>query len=74
MVTRKYLVNDKPDVIINIVDGTNIERNLYLTTQLLELNIPTIIALNMIDIVRKIGDTFHELLSKRKKQFYDDFR
>lgn len=74
VVTRKYLVNDKPDVIINIVDGTNIERNLYLTTQLLELNIPTIIALNMIDIVRKIGDTFHELLSKRKKQFYDDFR
>ena len=57
VVTRKYLVNDKPDVIINIVDGTNIERNLYLTTQLLELNIPTIIALNMIDIVRKIGDT-----------------
>ena len=74
VVTRKYLVYDKPDVIINIVDGTNIERNLYLTTQLLELNIPTIIALNMIDIVRKIGDTFHELLSKRKKQFYDDFR
>lgn len=57
VVTRKYLVYDKPDVIINIVDGTNIERNLYLTTQLLELNIPTIIALNMIDIVRKIGDT-----------------
>ena len=56
VVTRTYLVNEKPDAIINIVDGTNIERNLYLTTQLLELNIPMIIALNMIDLVRKNGD------------------
>lgn len=56
VVARGYLVNEKPDAIINIVDGTNIERNLYLTTQLIELGIPTIIAVNMIDIVRKNGD------------------
>ena len=51
-----YLVKEKPDAIINIVDGTNVERNLYLTTQLLELGIPVVIAVNMIDIVRKNGD------------------
>lgn len=56
VVARNYLVNDKPDAIINIVDATNIERNLYLTTQLIELGIPVVIALNMIDIVRKNGD------------------
>ncbi|HUM85428.1 MAG TPA: ferrous iron transport protein B, partial [Lachnospiraceae bacterium] len=56
VVSRNYLVNDKPDAIINIVDGTNIERNLYLTTQLLELNIPMVIALNMMDLVEKSGD------------------
>lgn len=56
VVTRRYLVNERPDVIINIIDGTNIERNLYLTTQLLELGIPMIIAINMIDLVRKNGD------------------
>ena len=56
VVARNYLVSERPDAIINIVDGTNIERNLYLTTQLLELGIPTIIALNMIDVVRKNGD------------------
>lgn len=56
VVARNYLVNERPDAIINIVDGTNIERNLYLTTQLLELGIPTVIALNMIDVVRKNGD------------------
>ncbi|MBO4345771.1 MAG: 50S ribosome-binding GTPase [Victivallales bacterium] len=56
VVTRRYLVNDKPDAIINIIDGTNIERNLYLTTQLLELNIPIIIAINMMDLVEKRGD------------------
>ncbi|MCH4191522.1 MAG: ferrous iron transport protein B [Butyrivibrio sp.] len=56
VVTRTYLVNEKPDAVINIIDGTNIERNLYLTTQLLELNIPMVIALNMIDLVRKNGD------------------
>ena len=56
VVARNYLVGEKPDAIINIVDGTNIERNLYLTTQLLELGIPTVVAVNMIDIVRKNGD------------------
>ena len=56
VVARNYLVTEKPDAIINIVDGTNIERNLYLTTQLLELGIPTVVAVNMIDIVRKNGD------------------
>jgi len=56
VVTRNYLVNDRPNVIINIVDGTNIERNLYLTTQLLELGTPVIVAINMIDLVRKSGD------------------
>lgn len=56
VVARNYLVTERPDAIINIVDGSNIERNLYLTTQLLELGIPIVIALNMIDVVRKNGD------------------
>ncbi len=56
VVSRQYLVTDKPDAILNIVDGTNIERNLYLTTQLLELGIPVLIAVNMMDLVRKNGD------------------
>lgn len=56
VVARNYLINEKPDVIINIIDGTNIERNLYLTTQLIEIGIPVIVAINMIDIVRKNGD------------------
>lgn len=55
-VARDYLLSERPDAIINIIDGTNIERNLYLTTQLLELKIPVIIAINMIDVVRKKGD------------------
>ena len=56
IVTRNYLINEKPDAIIDIIDGTNIERNLYLTTQLLEIGIPVVVAINMIDIVRKNGD------------------
>ncbi len=56
VIARSYLVNEKPDAILNIVDATNIERNLYLTTQLAELGIPMVIALNMIDITRKNGD------------------
>ena len=56
VVARGFLVKEKPDAIINIVDGTNVERNLYLTTQLLELGVPVVIAVNMIDIVRKNGD------------------
>ena len=57
LVTRQYLVNDHPDAILNIVDGTNIERNLYLTTQLMDLGHPVILAVNMIDLVRKNGDS-----------------
>jgi ferrous iron transport protein B len=57
VVSRSYLVNEKPDAILNIVDGTNIERNLYLTTQLIELGLPVVVAVNMIDLVRKNGDT-----------------
>ncbi len=56
VVTRNYLLNERPDVIINLVDASNIERNLYLTTQLVEIGIPVVLALNMIDIVRKNGD------------------
>ena len=65
VVTREYLVTQRPDAILNIIDGTNIERNLYLTTQLLELGIPVVIAVNMIDLVRKNGDTIDvDALSK----------
>ena len=56
VVAREYLVTEKPDAILNIVDGTNIERNLYLTTQLIELGLPVVVAVNMIDLVRKNGD------------------
>ena len=65
VVTRTYLVNEHPDAILNIIDGTNIERNLYLTTQLIELGYPVVVAVNMIDLVRKNGDTIDlEKLSK----------
>ena len=56
VVARNYLIGERPDAILNIVDGTNIERNLYLTTQLLELGIPVVIAINMMDVVNKNGD------------------
>ena len=56
VVARNYLVNERPDAILNIVDGTNIERNLYLTTQMTELGIPVVVAINMMDVVRKNGD------------------
>lgn len=56
VVSRKYLVKERPDVIVNVVDGSNLSRNLYLTSQLLELDIPVIIALNMMDVVEKNGD------------------
>ena len=59
VVARGYLVNEKPDAILNIVDATNIERNLYLTTQLAELGIPMVVALNMIDVTRKNGDVIN---------------
>ena len=66
VVARNYILQEKPDAIINIVDGTNIERNLYLTTQILELVIPVIMAVNMMDIVEKNGDTIH--IDKLKKK------
>ena len=56
VVARNYLINERPDVILNIIDGTNLERNLYLTTQLVELGIPVVVAINMMDIVKKNGD------------------
>ena len=59
VVTRNYLVKEQPDAILNIVDGTNIERNLYLTTQLIELGLPVVVAVNMIDLVRKNGDKIY---------------
>nr|WP_320025501.1 ferrous iron transport protein B [uncultured Acetobacterium sp.] len=66
VISRNYLLNEKPDVLINIVDSSNIERNLYLTTQLLEMGIPMILALNMTDIVRKRGDVINvKALAKR---------
>ena len=52
VVSRNYLLNERPDVIINLVDATNIERNLYLTTQVLELGIPVVVAMNMMDIIK----------------------
>lgn len=66
VVARNYLIHERPDAIINIVDGTNIERNLYLSTQIMELGIPVIMAVNMIDILEKSGDTVHiEKLGKK---------
>ena len=59
VVARNYLIGERPDAILNIVDGTNLERNLYLTTQLVELGIPVVVAINMMDIVKKNGDTIH---------------
>lgn len=66
VVARNFLINEKPDAIINIVDGTNIERNLYLSTQVMELGIPVIMAVNMIDVLEKNGDKIHiDKLSER---------
>ena len=67
VVARNYLIGDRPDAIINIVDGTNIERNLYLSTQLMELGIPVIMAINMMDILEKNGDKVH--IDKLSKKF-----
>lgn len=66
VVARNYLIDERPDAILNIVDGTNLERNLYLTTQLTELGIPVVVAINMMDVVRKNGDKINvEELSRR---------
>jgi len=66
VVARNYLIGERPDAIINIVDGTNIERNLYLSTQIMELGIPVVMAVNMMDILEKSGDKIHvDKLSKK---------
>ncbi|MCR5116078.1 MAG: ferrous iron transporter B [Lachnospiraceae bacterium] len=66
VVARNYLISERPDAILNIVDGTNLERNLYLTTQLTELGIPVVIAINMMDVVKKNGDSINtEELSRQ---------
>ena len=63
---RTYLITERPDAILNIVDGTNVERNLYLSTQLMELGIPVVMAVNMVDIMEKAGDKIHiDKLSKK---------
>ena len=56
VVARNYLIGERPDAVLNLVDGTNLERNLYLTTQLVELGIPVVVAVNMMDLVKKSGD------------------
>ncbi|MGD9474674.1 MAG: ferrous iron transport protein B [Eubacteriaceae bacterium] len=66
VISRNYLLTEKPDAIINIIDASNIERNLYLTTQILEMGIPVVIALNMMDIVRKNGDQINVALLSKK--------
>lgn len=55
IISRNYIVDEKPDCVINIIDATNLERNLYLTTQILEIDIPVVVALNMMDSVKKMG-------------------
>lgn len=66
VVARNYLIDERPDAILNIIDGTNLERNLYLTTQLTEIGIPVVIAINMIDVIRKNGDKINiQALSKQ---------
>ena len=66
VVARNYLIGERPDAIINIVDGTNIERNLYLSTQIMELGIPVVMAVNMMDVLKKTGDKIHtDKLSKK---------
>ena len=67
VVARNYLITERPDAILNIVDGTNLERNLYLTTQLTELGIPVVMAVNMMDVVAKNGDKIN--IKELSKQF-----
>ena len=62
VISRNYILDEKPDCVINIVDATNLERNLYLTTQLLEIDVPVVIAINMMDVLEKAGDTLNEKL------------
>ncbi len=65
VVARDYLIGERPNAILNIIDGTNLERNLYLTTQLVELGIPVVVAINMMDVVKKNGDKIRDLRAER---------
>ena len=65
VISRNYILEENPDCIINIIDATNFERNLYLTTQVIEMNVPVIVALNMIDIVEKNGNSINEKLLEK---------
>lgn len=65
VISRNYILEENPDCIINIIDTTNFERNLYLTTQVIEMNVPVIVALNMIDIVEKNGNSINEKLLEK---------
>ena len=69
VVARNYILEEKPDCVINIVDVTNLERNLYLTTQLMELDVPLVIALNMTDVLEKNGDSIDEKMLERRLGF-----
>ena len=66
VISRNYILDEKPDCVINIVDATNLERNLYLTTQLLEIDVPVVVAINMMDVLEKAGDTLDEKLLEKK--------
>ena len=66
VISRNFIIDEKPDCVINVVDSTNLERNLYLTTQLLEINVPVVIALNMMDAVRKSGDVIDPILLEKE--------
>ena len=66
VISRNYILDEKPDCVINIVDATNLERNLYLTTQLLEIDVPVVVAVNMMDVLEKAGDTLDEKLLEEK--------
>lgn len=66
VISRNYILDEKPDCVINIIDATNLERNLYLTTQVMEMDVPVVIALNMMDIVRKNGDSLDPVLLEKK--------
>ena len=66
VISRNYILDEKPDCVINIVDATNLERNLYLTTQLLEIDVPVVVAVNMMDVLDKVGDTLNEKILEEK--------
>ncbi len=66
VISRNYILDEKPDAVINIVDATNLERNLYLTTQLLEIDVPVVVAVNMMDVLEKAGDTLDEKVLEEK--------